>query len=368
MKIAIMGAGLAGLSCAVVLEKHGLQPVVFEKKSQVGDRFVNGEVMLSVLHRPVGDCIAHLSEKHGIYLHPTGHISSMRVFSPQRSAVIHGSLGFSNIRGREQDSFEKQLARQFRGEIVYESHASYEQLLQDYTHVVVATGDGDYSGRLGNFREDLSVSLMGVTVEGRFDRFQVSAWLDYELAPRGYGYLIPFSDREANLSLAYPDDTENQRLDMKRQFDGFFRQAEQSLSQPLRITDRWQISRYPIGICREPRLGNTFFVGNCLGSLMPFLGFGQLAALLSGVYAAYDLCGLGHYPELVQPILDSYRHSLILRRAMERLDNGDLDAIVDKLGGFWAHKLFNTPSVDVLKWASRLLEPWVRTRRMSSRS
>lgn len=364
MKVAILGAGLSGLSCAITLEKHGLEPVVYEKRSQVGDRFVNGEVMLSILHRPIGDCIAYLSEKHGLYLHPTGHISKLHILSANKNSVIHGNLGHINIRGRDSDSYEAQLARQYSGKIVFDSSASYEELLQDYTHVVVATGDGDYARRLGNFREDLSVSLKGATVEGRFDRFSSAAWLNYDYAPKGYGYLIPFSDREANVVLAYPDDLDNQRLSMESQFEGFLRHVEDTLHQSLRITDGFQITRYPIGICRSPRIGNTFFVGNCFGSMMPFLGFGQLTAFLTGVYAAYDLCGLGHYEELARPLTDSYHHSLILRRTMEQLDNEDLDRFVGMLDGYLGHKLFNSPSFNALKWASRILEPWIKTKKV----
>jgi flavin-dependent dehydrogenase len=40
MKVAIMGAGISVLSCAITLEKNGIEPVIFEKRSRVGERFV----------------------------------------------------------------------------------------------------------------------------------------------------------------------------------------------------------------------------------------------------------------------------------------------------------------------------------------
>jgi flavin-dependent dehydrogenase len=48
MNIAIMGAGLSGLACAITLEKHGITPEIYESRSRVGDRFVNWEVLLSI--------------------------------------------------------------------------------------------------------------------------------------------------------------------------------------------------------------------------------------------------------------------------------------------------------------------------------
>jgi len=36
MRVAIIGAGLAGLSCAHELERYGVSPVIFEKNSYIG--------------------------------------------------------------------------------------------------------------------------------------------------------------------------------------------------------------------------------------------------------------------------------------------------------------------------------------------
>ncbi len=204
-----MGAGLSGLACAITLEKNGITPTIYEKRSKVGDRFVNGEILLSILIRPVYDSIATLSEEFGIYLKPTSNIQEMVLFSKNEKTNIEGRLGFTNIRGRDKDSFESQLEQQTKSVIHYHSEETYEQLLRKHSHVVIATGDGDYAKEHRNFREDLTVSIKGVTVKGDFDRYTVMAWLDYDIAPYGYCYLIPFSEKEANISLAIPDYPEN---------------------------------------------------------------------------------------------------------------------------------------------------------------
>lgn len=62
MDVAIMGAGLSGLACAITLEKNGITPTIFESRSQVGDRFINAEAFLPVFERPIRDNYAYLSD------------------------------------------------------------------------------------------------------------------------------------------------------------------------------------------------------------------------------------------------------------------------------------------------------------------
>jgi flavin-dependent dehydrogenase len=362
MDIAIMGAGLSGLACALTLEKNGITPTIFEKRGKVGDRFVNGEALLSIFTRPVHDCIASLSDDFGIYLKPTSHIQKIEVFSKNERALLEGQHGFSNIRGRHQDSFESQLEQQVTSTIHFHSEQTYEQLLQKYSHIVMATGDGAYAKETGNFREDLTVSLKGATVEGNFDRYAVIAWLDYDLAPYGYCFLIPYSEKEAVITIAIPDRSDSKQS-MSDLWDLFHSQVRTQLKQDLPITDQFQITQYPIGICSSARIGNTFYVGNCFGTMMPFMGFGQYASIVSGVYAAYDLCGLGKYEELMKPLRQSYENSLVLRRSMEQLSNEGLDRVIRALQGYWGEKLFQTKTINPLKVASYLLRPYVKMKK-----
>ena len=354
-----MGAGLSGLACAITLEQHGINPVIFESRGQVGDRFVNGEILLSILSRPINDCIAYFADSCGIYLHPLSNIGTLVIHSQLEQANIKGNLGFTNIRGREEDSFEKQLARQVKAKIHFNSRYTYEQLLQDYTHVVMATGDAAYASKMQNFSQALSVSMKGATVAGAFDRCTVMAWLNNELAPKGYAYLIPLSEKEANIVIAYPDYPENRLVKIDFYWDKFYREVCKVMGQQLKITDGFQISGYSIGICKQPRIGNTFFTGNCFGAIMPFLGFGQTASILTGIYAAHDLCGKGKYSELTIPLRNSYHNSLVLRRTMEKLSNRHFDVLVKSLKGSWGDRLFNSQR-DVMKMAGYLLRPMVK--------
>ncbi|WZL71670.1 NAD(P)-binding protein [Clostridiaceae bacterium 35-E11] len=360
MNIAIMGAGLSGLACAIILEQNGIYPTIFENRTQVGDRFINGEILLSILHRPVFDCIAYFSEKFNIDLQPISNITELAIHSEKEKCLINGHLGFTNLRGRHEHSFENQLARQVKSKIIFQSKYTYEQLLREFTHVVVATGDAAYAMNIQDYQQDFTVTLKGATVEGDFQPHKVMAWLNNKLAPKGYGYLIPYSKKEANIVIGYPDYPENRMLNINELWKKFHQQVCENLQQDLKITDGFQVTRYIIGKCQYPRIGNTFFVGNCFGSIMPFLGFGQFIAILTGIYAAHDLCGIGDYNKLTKTLHKTYRNSLVFRRSMEKLENNHFDTLVRNLDGYLGNKLFNSKHYDPLKIASYLLRPWIR--------
>lgn len=362
LNVAIMGAGLSGLACAIMLERQGISPIIFEKRNKVGDRFVNAEALLPVLNRPINDEIAYLSETYGIYLKPLSNIRKLDIFSENNHATIEGHLGFVNLRGRDYDSFENQLSRQVKSEIIFNSKYTYEQLLKDFTHVVLATGDAAYATKIQDFQIDLTVTLKGATVVGDFDRYNVKMWLDYSLAPQGYGYFLPYSEKEACISIGYPDYSHNRQKDIATLWERFYQRVCTDLDQSLKITDRFEITRYIIGTCQHPRIGNTFFTGNCFGSIMPSFGFGQLPAILTGIFAAQDISGNGNYAELVRPIQQSYQNSLVLRRILEQLGNSQIDLVVSLLTKDLFQKILTSKKFDSFKVASYLLRPLAKNK------
>ncbi len=72
-----MGAGMSGLSCAITLERNGISPTIFEKRSSVGDRFVNGESTFSILNRPIKDDLKYLKDTYHVYLTPTDKVEKI---------------------------------------------------------------------------------------------------------------------------------------------------------------------------------------------------------------------------------------------------------------------------------------------------
>lgn len=363
MKVAIMGAGMSGLSCAITLEQHGITPTIFEKRSCVGDRFINAEAMFSILDRPVKDSLSYLAENYNIKLKAIDEVDKFFVHSKNEVGTIEGKIGYTNIRGRHENSYEKQLERQVKGSINFNSIKEYGELCKDFEYVVLATGDGGYASNLGNYRCDLTCTIKGATVQGEFVTSNPHVWFNYSILPKGYAWLIPFSKKEANLVIAYPDYPENIKLDINDMWGKFYGLACEKLDQSFNITDKFEITRYMIGICNKPKIDNTYFVGNCFGTISPGLGFGQYASILTGIYSAYDICGIGNYEELTKPLFKNYNNSLIFRKFMEHLTDDEIDFNVknldNKIIGKIVDKVCSSNSgMDLLNLATPFMGLW----------
>ncbi|HLV09504.1 MAG TPA: hypothetical protein VKY40_04785, partial [Halanaerobiales bacterium] len=215
-----------------------------------------------------------------------------------------------------------------------------------------------YAIKLQDYRVDIRARLKGVNVEGEFEPDTVQGWLNNKFAPDGYAYLIPISNSKAHLVIAYPEYPGNQLYDSKKLLNNFLDEASNFLNQEFRIKDHFEINNYIIGICNKPRIGNTFFVGNNFGAIMPFLGFGQTPSLLTGIYAALDITGKGTYEKLIQPLKNSYSDSLTLRKTLEKMNNKQLDLFVRSLKGKAGQKLF-TGGYNYLKVAAKILKPFI---------
>jgi len=358
MKVAIMGAGLSGLVSTIILEKHGIEPTIFESRDNVGDRFVNGEMLLDILNRPINNCLDHFANKYHIYLKPTSQLNQINFYSKNATATIKGNLGYTNIRGRHIDSFESQLKKQIKSKIIYKSKYTHEDLKKGFDYVFLATGDGAYARRLKNYRCDLSTTLRGSTVEGNFIKNTAIMWTNYDFAPKGYCYLIPFSDKEANIVVAYPDYHENRKKDLNTLWDMFYEQACKNTKQNLKVTDQFEIRKYLIGISNKPRIHNTLFLGNCFGAIGPAFGFGQFTSILTGIYAAYHVLGIKSYEELTKPLYKNYNNSLVIRRFMESLNNNQLDLLIKSFNMPIVSSAFSsTSTVDYFKIGSYALRP-----------
>ncbi|RWZ54570.1 FAD-binding protein [Halobacillus fulvus] len=360
MKIGIIGAGLAGLSCAITLEKHGYDVDVFERRGMVGDRFVIAEAMFSMFQYPFDDGVKLLSETYDIHLKPSSNIQKLFCYSKNERCEMEGHLGFTNMRGKHPEAYEKQLADQFKGTIHYNYDASYDQIAKQYTHVVLATGDPSDSMKLQPFDTAFRASFKGAVITGSFDESEAHAFFDNDFAPKGMAYLLPHSDHEASLVLVYPQYPENEGLDKEVLWKKCVEECSKKLDQDFEILNEYEVKDYRIGKTESSRIGNTFFIGNCWGAITPVFGFGQFESMLTGIYAAHDIIGIGNYEKLVQPLYQGYHDSLTLRRRVEGLDNKQLDRLIKMLQNKYVEELITNKNINIFKWSAKILHPFSR--------
>ena len=126
------------------------------------------------------------------------------------------------------------------------------------------------------------------------------------------------------------------------------------------VTDSFEVTRYVMGICGNPKIDNTYFVGNCFGAISPGLGFGQYTSILTGVYCAYDICGLENYEKLTKPLFENYNHSLVFRRLLENLTDDEIDHQIKNLDNKIIDKLIDkvcssVTRIDLLKLSTPIM-------------
>jgi flavin-dependent dehydrogenase len=354
-KIAILGAGLSGLCCAFQLEKHGVKADIFERRREVEDRFINGEGMMDILTRPIKDSFSYLADQFDLHLQPLHPISKLTMVSEHNQVDFSGHFGFITVRGRHPQALSKQVAKKIKSKIYFNSKKTYDDLLKEYDTILMATGDGRDVRNIQPFNTDVSVKILGFTLKGEFNPGQVKIFLNNDLSPKGYVYLLPYDEENANIAIATPVNHADMSILKERLL--------QFIDISSKITDEFKIEDYIIGRPEKSRIGNTYFIGNCGGNIFPFMGFGQFGAMLSGLLAADSIIYNIDFDEQIQFLRKSYGRSLILRRFMEEMDNENFDKMVKVLQGKVGERLFHSNKINPLKAASYLMYPYVKGRK-----
>lgn len=92
MKVAIIGAGISGLSCAIELERHGIKPIILEKRAHVGEALDYSTIWPRIINRTITDSLKYIKQEYSLELTPLNRIKKMIMFSTDHSAIERGSL------------------------------------------------------------------------------------------------------------------------------------------------------------------------------------------------------------------------------------------------------------------------------------
>ena len=203
MKVAIIGAGLAGLTCAIELEKKGIIAHVFEKDNNVGWAWSEVSYWPNIIYNTIGDPRDYLKKAYEIDIKPLTMCHTNIIKSKSQRTNIQGDLGTFIPRGKGNESVDKQLSLQLRKTpIQFNTPADYKELSKIYDWVVIATGSDKEARELNVWEDEGMVRIIEGIAIGNFDPDACTFYFNTDYAGTGNGRLSAFNSVQAILSLS----------------------------------------------------------------------------------------------------------------------------------------------------------------------
>lgn len=329
MKVAIIGAGLAGLTCALELEKYGIKPVIYEKNNYIGEMHPHTTAILDIIARkiinPEKDVIKFFENKLDKYITPLNPIYTITHYSPNGESTINGHFGYFIKRGREKDSIKNQLYSQLKKtKVIFNNFGDYKKLSKEYDYVVIATGNLNFTKELGCTYSTLNAQVRGAIVLGNFDPNRLAMWINRDYCKNGYGYFTPFNNKRASLLLVVNDVNE-------KQIDYYWEKFLFNEGINFTIVEEFKL-KHQAGYVYPSRVGNVYMVGNSRGGIEPFLGFGQMNSITAGTLVARAIVEGKDYDKLLKNIDTLIRDMVEFRKAFNKVGNTTYDFLVSATG------------------------------------
>lgn len=349
-RVAIIGAGVAGLSCAHELEMLGCQPVIYEISRSVGHPFPHVGAVLEILFRSITkqDILRFSMHSYGIALKPLNRVKRITHISANNRSTVQGDLGYFVVRGKAEISLNNQISHLLKTTTILFDHApDWQGLTREFDYVVVATACKDIPFSLGVWQDLVSFSIIGATVLGEFDENTLFMWLNTDYTNKGYGYLAPYNSRRAALVLAVPDiNTE--------EITGYWNKFLINENLDFTFVERFQTTLSP-GQVYPHRVKNVLFAGVSGGFLDPLLGMGAIPSMASGVIAARSIVYGLNYEQEVSIFAQLIEKVAKLRTAFIKLGDTDIDRLIGILGLPGVQQMVYRTKMDVISYICSLI-------------
>ncbi|RKO66530.1 NAD(P)/FAD-dependent oxidoreductase [Desulfofundulus salinus] len=346
-RIAIIGAGISGLACALELERHGIAPAIFEQRSRAGEAFNHVGGLLQLMSRPIKDQMDYLKNELHLPIKPLAPWKRVIMHMPNVTRTVTGHLGYFIQRGQDENSTESQLYSLLKTPVYFNRYADWQVLARHYDYVVVADGTPTVARTLGCWQDFLKTWVRGAVVLGNFDPNTLIMWVNTKYSRHAYAYLSPFNAHRASLILI----VSNSNADEIEEKWRLFWEMEKLDYQVLDNFSLQHISGY----CYPPQVGNILMIGNAGGFMEPFLGFGVMFSIRSGVYAGRALARGESYTNLTRDLRRKITRLATLRQILNNMNNADFDNLVKLVSTPGIKQLIYNTNIDVLQYGTELL-------------
>jgi flavin-dependent dehydrogenase len=360
MRVAIIGAGLSGLSCAIELERHKIRPTIFEKRAHIGEALNYSVIWPRVVNRPIMDPLKYLRKEYNLDLKPINHIKKMIMLSPNNSAVERGNLGYILRRGYSCYALERQLLNYLNNSITFYKYIEIEDIKNEFDYIIIATATDIIAKKLDVWTDTFNAQVRIATVLGRFKSTEVTMWIDTKYAKNGLCYLIPNSEKEASLVQVVNGIT-TYELDYYWKEFLFTEDIQYYISC---TTD----CEHDCGFVKTRQVGNVLFVGNSAGFTDDLIGCGGLNAIESGMLAVRAIVSGKDYNTLSMPIFKEIEKLHELRKTMNTLDNSEINNLISFLGiPIIKNVIYNNPffKISSASKSVKLYNNYIKRRRNS---
>jgi len=351
MRVAIIGAGMAGLYCAHELERLGIKPEVYEKNSFIGESINHVTGVLDISHRPISDIVKYMSKSHHIDIQPLRTIDTLEHHSPNVTTTLKGNFGYFFKYSKDADSLKCQIYGKLKRTSFHMNEVGdYLELSKKYDYVVVATGNSGYAEEAGVWQDWLGTYVRGAIILGDFDPGKLVVWINKDYCKNGYVYMTPFDRHRASIVVITTGVNEKE---VDRYWELFL--YGESIKNP--IIEEFTLA-HKSGFVYPHKLGNVFFIGNAGGGVEPFLGFGHLNASVMGVSAARTIALGWDFEKQIKGIVKRNDEMRRFRMMFNKMSNSHYDMLIAGLGMPGVKQLIYSTNINVSRYgamASRLV-------------
>ncbi len=321
MKIAIIGAGLSGLACAIELKRKGITPTVFERKGYCGQGFNCPVINLRIFNRTFRSPVKYFKQKYNLKLIPWASLHKQTVIGSKKQFISKGNLGYLYRKGEDKLSLENQLAAYINFPIAFDRYVSIEDIKGLFDFIVVATGDCRIAKSFNNiWTGTFNCFTRVATVLGNFETNSVKVWINTEYAKNCSCFLVAVSKEQGYIVMT----VNNIAFNELEHYWKIFLQKEGINAQIVEISDHEQ----NIGYTTPVQFENIYFAGNPAGMVDDLFGFGAFNSIESGILTARAIAESSSYSELLLPIRNDVKVLHEYRKAFNVFENKDFDRLL----------------------------------------